>query len=54
MNDPQTSGGLLLAVPADRQDEAAAAALAHGALCAVEIGEVRSAFPDDPLLVFPG
>jgi len=54
LNDPQTSGGLLLAVPADRRDEAAAAALAHGALCAVEIGEVRAVSPGDPPLVFPG
>ena len=42
LNDPQTSGGLLIAVPADRRDDLAAAALAHGALCAAEVGEVRA------------
>jgi selenide,water dikinase len=52
LNDPQTSGGLLFAVPADRCAEACAAALAHGALCAVEIGEVRTHAGDEPALDF--
>jgi len=54
LNDPQTSGGLLVSVPVDRLADLAAAALAHGALCAVEVGEVRAARDGDPLLVFPG
>ena len=52
LNDPQTSGGLLVAVPADRVAELAAAALAHGALCAEEIGEVRRLDDSEPRLVF--
>lgn len=54
LNDPQTSGGLLVAVPAGRMAGLAAAALAHGALCAVEVGEVRACAPGEPRLVFPG
>lgn len=38
--DPQTSGGLLIAVPADKADELMRKLLANGALCAVVIGEV--------------
>lgn len=38
--DPQTSGGLLIAVPADRADELVRKLLANGALCAAVIGEV--------------
>ena len=40
--DPQTSGGLLIAVPADRADELVRKLLANGALCAAVIGEVVS------------
>ena len=54
LNDPQTSGGLLIAVPADRAADLARAALAAGAPCAVEIGEVKAGGPDRPRLVFPG
>jgi selenide,water dikinase len=53
LNDPQTSGGLLIAVPAERAAGLAEAALAHGAPCAAEIGEVRSRTGDAPCLVFP-
>jgi len=52
VNDPQTSGGLLFSVPADRLDEARDAALSAGALCAAVVGEVRSASPSGPGLVF--
>lgn len=38
--DPQTSGGLLICVPADRADELSRQLLANGALCAAVIGEV--------------
>jgi selenide, water dikinase len=38
--DAQTSGGLLISVPADRADELTRKLLANGALCAVAIGEV--------------
>ena len=54
LNDPQTSGGLLIAVPADRAADLAEAALAHGAPCAVDIGEVLAGGPGRPSLVFPG
>ncbi len=53
LNDPQTSGGLLVSVPRDRAADLAAAALAHGAVCAVEVGEVRAAEAGGPRLVFP-
>lgn len=52
LNDPQTSGGLLFAVPADRVDEAAAAVLASGALCAPVIGRVKALEPGRPHLFF--
>ena len=52
VNDPQTSGGLLFSVAPDRLDEAREAVLAAGALCAAEIGEVRTAGDDGPGLVF--
>lgn len=38
--DAQTSGGLLVSVPAERADELTRRLLANGALCAVTIGEV--------------
>jgi selenide,water dikinase len=38
--DPQTSGGLLACVPADRADELVRQLLANGTLCAAVIGEV--------------
>jgi selenide,water dikinase len=52
LNDPQTSGGLLVAVPADRCEELCAAALADGALCAEVIGEVLTRTDASPLLEF--
>ncbi len=52
VNDPQTSGGLLFSIPLDRLEEARDAALAAGALCAVEIGEVRPASSGGPGLIF--
>lgn len=39
--DPQTSGGLLISVPADRADKLVATALARGAAAAVIVGHVR-------------
>jgi selenide,water dikinase len=50
-HDPQTSGGLLIAVPADRCAELCAAVLAAGALCAVVVGEVRPHRAGDPYLI---
>jgi selenide,water dikinase len=52
LNDPQTSGGLLIAVPAARCEELCAAVLADGALCAAVIGEVAPRRGDDPFLRF--
>lgn len=52
VNDPQTSGGLLFAVPPGRCEEARATALARGALCAEVIGEVRPAPPGAPSVIF--
>ena len=43
--DPQTSGGLLVAVPRDRADALCAAVREDGALCAEPIGEVVAAAP---------
>jgi selenide,water dikinase len=51
LNDPQTSGGLLLAVPPAQVAAVAAAVLDHGALCAAEIGEVRPRDDGGPWLV---
>ncbi|MBU0741793.1 selenide, water dikinase SelD [bacterium] len=52
VNDPQTSGGLLFCVPADRCDEAREAALAAGAACVALIGEVRPGVARGPALLF--
>lgn len=38
--DPQTSGGLLISVPAEKADELVRKLLAAGALCAAVIGEI--------------
>lgn len=52
VHDPQTSGGLLVAVPPDRCAALQAAVLAAGAPCAVVIGEVRArGSATDPYLV---
>ena len=52
LHDPQTSGGLLLAVPPGSVAAVSEAALAHGALCAVEIGETAIRGNGDPWLDF--
>lgn len=52
LHDPQTSGGLLAAVPEDRLEACREAALAAGAPCAAVIGEVREAAPDAPRIIF--
>ena len=53
LNDPQTSGGLLVAVPADRCADLIAGILATGALVAAEIGSVRPRNAGEPWLDFP-
>ena len=50
LHDPQTSGGLLVAVPADRCDELQDVLLTNGALCAAVVGEVRGHTVDQPYL----
>ena len=50
LHDPQTSGGLLIAVPADRAEDLKTSILASGALVAAEIGEVRPRQTEDPWL----
>lgn len=52
LNDPQTSGGLLVAVPADRVDDLVAAVLADGALVAAVVGSVTEHLADGPWLDF--
>ena len=52
LNDPQTSGGLLVAVPGDRIDAFCKLALDAGASCAAVIGTVSSRTPDSPYLIF--
>ena len=52
LSDPQTSGGLLVAVPATRAAEMRDALLAAGAPLAVEIGEARPREPGGPHLRF--
>lgn len=52
LNDPQTSGGLLIAVAADRVDELTGALAAHGALAASVIGQTREHRDGEPWLVF--
>lgn len=51
LHDPQTSGGLLIAVPADRIDALREAILADGALCAEVIGAVRERPASGPEVV---
>ncbi len=48
VHDPQTSGGLLIAVPADRCEALCEGVLAAGALCAAVIGEVGPAVAGGP------
>jgi selenide, water dikinase len=52
LNDPQTSGGLLIAVPADRTTDMIAGVLAAGAMTAVQVGSVHPHSGDDPWLEF--
>ncbi len=52
LNDPQTSGGLLISVPADRVEALQAAVLSHGALCAAVVGKVASRPDKGPYLIF--
>jgi selenide,water dikinase len=49
LNDPQTSGGLLVAVPPERLADLLAALPAAGALCAAVIGEAREPVAGQPL-----
>lgn len=52
INDPQTSGGLLISVPANRLDALRATVVENGAMCASVIGQVTSRVPGAPYLVF--
>jgi selenide,water dikinase len=52
VNDPQTSGGLLIAVPPARLAELREAATEAGAPCAAVVGEVRLRGADDPYVDF--
>ncbi len=52
LNDPQTSGGLLISVPADRIEEMRAAVRETGALCAAVVGQIAKRSKNDPYLVF--
>ena len=52
LNDPQTSGGLLIAVPPDRLDEMVAFLTEFGTLAAAIIGEASPRRPDGPWLDF--
>ncbi len=52
LNDPQTSGGLLISVSENRWDTLVAELLADGALCAAVIGQVTSRSAGDPYLIF--
>ena len=54
IHDPQTSGGLLAAVPADRVGDVQAAMTAHGSPCAAVVGEVTARENGGPLLDFRG
>lgn len=52
LHDPQTSGGLLFAVAADRVDDACHSVREAGALCAEVVGEVRERPAAGPDLEF--
>jgi len=52
LHDPQTSGGLLASVPADRVQACREAALAAGAPCAQIVGEVLAEVPGGPRIIF--
>ena len=50
LNDPQTSGGLLVSVPGERVDEFVELALEAGSSCAAVVGSVDEAVPGGPSL----
>lgn len=52
LNDPQTSGGLLVSVPADRIEDMRAAVLENGALSAAIVGQVAKRPENGSYLVF--
>jgi selenide,water dikinase len=52
LHDPQTSGGLLVAVPGADCDRLVDGVLAAGALCAPVVGEVRARAEGEPYLEF--
>ena len=52
LNDPQTSGGLLIAVPADRVSDLQENLRRRGALAAALIGDVVARSPGEPYLEF--
>ncbi len=52
VHDPQTSGGLLVAVPEEMADDLAAAALENGCLTAARVGRVVEKSADAPYLRF--
>ncbi len=54
VHDPQTSGGLLIAVPADRAEAMRRAIADSGALCCVEVGEAAPWSSGTPSLKFTG
>jgi selenide,water dikinase len=51
LNDPQTSGGLLVSVPGDRVDEFVDLALEEGSSCAAIVGSVHVADSGGPSLI---
>jgi len=52
LNDPQTSGGLLISVPPERLDEMVSFLTDFGTLAAAVIGEATEFRPDGPWLDF--
>ncbi len=52
LNDPQTSGGLLISVPPDRLDEMIVFLTEFGALAVAVVGEAAEIRPDGPWLDF--
>jgi selenide, water dikinase len=52
LNDPQTSGGLLVSVPANKTRHLMDAIIKDGALCAEIVGEVSEHATDSPWLIF--
>jgi selenide,water dikinase len=52
LNDPQTSGGLLIAIPPASCDRLVDSLQTDGALCAEVVGEVQPHIPGEPYLLF--